>query len=473
MSDIKASPPRTFLDRLLRGLLILAVVLAAVYGAAILVVDAQVRGAAERATADGQATLDISAYIPPPEIPEDVANGTDALEAASLLSNGQRGTYIPREGGPTLARDIQEVYGRLRDLDKDGKPPTPEDLDTFRAMLENRALVAQAIDRAVEAERARYRTNFDDVPAAMIIPNLLTRLRFAGLLRARAEVALAEGRTADAWADAAKIFRLAHLTNESLPTLINMLVARAVAYHGFALTQTLLGAAPPELDDAARALRRRVAEEAHRIDPAEVLSTRLGGERAAIYATLLDPRATPEILFYLSEAENTEQPPFATSHPLLRRVWTRRQAASYLDAATPTFDLCRKPTYTMDNPRQTFDALKPTSGYLATIWFDCLETAHKRDLWIAYLDQLDIALRLEEVRAETGEYPETLAGIDDGKIDLFTGEPYRYHREANGYVLYSVSINGVDDGGVRPPKNEQGSFDNAQGDLVWRVAHGA
>lgn len=466
MTDTIARP---LFDRLLRGVFFLCVVVLVFYAVAIWVVDAQARTAARNATADGRATLDISAYFPPP-LPEDVPNGTDTIEAASLLMGGQRGTYFPREG--RLPEDLQVIYQRFRELDTGGGQLMAEDLDHLRATLERRDLLVRALDQATNATRARYQTNIDDVPAAIIVPNLLGRLRFATLLRGRGEVALAEGRVAEAWEDAAKLFRLAHLTNESLPTLINYLVARALAYHGFELTRKLLSAAPPKLDPDALAARRRVLEEAHRIDPAADFSSRLDGERAAIYSTLLDPRATPEM--YFLEAEPEEGVPFAARQPFLRRLWTRRQAVRYLDLMTPLFDLCRQPTHTMENSRPTLEAAKPTGGFLVAVWFDCFESAHKRDLWLTSLDHLEIALDLEEIRAETGTYPETLPEVEEGTIDRFTGEPYLYRREGDGYMLYSVSTNGVDDGGTRHPvRKDNGGLDLSRGDQVWRVAHGA
>ena len=49
--------------------------------------------------------------------------------------------------------------------------------------------------------------------------------------------------------------------------------------------------------------------------------------------------------------------------------------------------------------------------------------------------------------------------------DVISGEPYKYHRTADGqFVLYSVGWNETDDGGVPG----QTLFDDKQGDWVWR-----
>jgi hypothetical protein len=80
------------------------------------------------------------------------------------------------------------------------------------------------------------------------------------------------------------------------------------------------------------------------------------------------------------------------------------------------------------------------------------------------LDLAQLGLTIEAYRAETGACPEDLGAIS-GRIpgglplDPFSGRPYIYRRAGTGFVLYSVSINGTDDGG---------RHNNLDGDIVWR-----
>lgn len=73
----------------------------------------------------------------------------------------------------------------------------------------------------------------------------------------------------------------------------------------------------------------------------------------------------------------------------------------------------------------------------------------------ATIDQALVACALERYRLANGQYPETLAALTPqflAKVppDLMDGKPMRYRREADGtYVLYSVGLNGKDDGGIR------------------------
>ena len=82
----------------------------------------------------------------------------------------------------------------------------------------------------------------------------------------------------------------------------------------------------------------------------------------------------------------------------------------------------------------------------------------------AKLDLLRIGIVLEQHYVDTREYPATLDAIaaDLGgavPLDPLTGEPYHYQAQGDTFLLYSVGMNLVDDGGVHDPRD---------GDMVWR-----
>jgi hypothetical protein len=65
---------------------------------------------------------------------------------------------------------------------------------------------------------------------------------------------------------------------------------------------------------------------------------------------------------------------------------------------------------------------------------------------------LHLAFALAAYHADQGRYPETLAELAPKYLnaipdDIFSGRPLIYKPEANGYLLYSVGVNGIDDGG--------------------------
>jgi hypothetical protein len=84
------------------------------------------------------------------------------------------------------------------------------------------------------------------------------------------------------------------------------------------------------------------------------------------------------------------------------------------------------------------------------------------------LRNLHLAFALAAYHADNRRYPETLAELAPNYIDkipddLFSGHPLIYRLEGDGYLLYSVGVNGIDDGG-------QGYDDDPKGDdLVIRM----
>ncbi len=91
------------------------------------------------------------------------------------------------------------------------------------------------------------------------------------------------------------------------------------------------------------------------------------------------------------------------------------------------------------------------------------------------LDQARIACALERYRLEKGAYPEALAALapaylPDVPVDVTTGQPLCYRSKGKeGYTLYGLGWNLVDDGGKRSPRpaNQRGGIDLTQGDWVW------
>src|SRR6266511_3170011 len=89
------------------------------------------------------------------------------------------------------------------------------------------------------------------------------------------------------------------------------------------------------------------------------------------------------------------------------------------------------------------------------------------------------AIALERYRGRHGAYPKTLAELVPDLLkgpptDFIDGQPLRYHLTDDGdFVLYSVALDGTDDGGKFPARREmpfgaRGAFGNRQGaDLVW------
>ncbi len=82
-----------------------------------------------------------------------------------------------------------------------------------------------------------------------------------------------------------------------------------------------------------------------------------------------------------------------------------------------------------------------------------------------------VGFALAAYRADHGTYPQTLARlvpehIEHIPMDIFTQQPLKYTTTEAGYILYSVGLNGKDDGGVSA---YDGPHSQANTDIVLRV----
>ena len=90
-----------------------------------------------------------------------------------------------------------------------------------------------------------------------------------------------------------------------------------------------------------------------------------------------------------------------------------------------------------------------------------------RTIFEAELDLARIGLLVEQYYAQQGTYPKSLVAIADGlggevPIDPFTGKPFCYRPHEDGFALYSVGANLMDDGGTVVHESDR------VGDIVWR-----
>ncbi|MEE8526315.1 MAG: hypothetical protein V3T72_20455 [Thermoanaerobaculia bacterium] len=444
--------------RWLRRLLVAAVAVIVAYGLLFIALKSKLRSIERDVAARGE-SLDFADIIPP-ELDRATPNASDRLEAMALIAEGQEAVYLPRGKAPA---DLEELQQRLREITWERTAIGDADLELFRRTVERHRLVLEVFDASRSISAARDKTNYDALPAAVIIPNLLPRLRLAMLVRARAHTAIADARFDDAWLDAAGILRLASWVGGEMPTLISALVARAITRQGTELVRCLAEVSPPTSEQ-----RRMLVEEADRIEPLELINSALMAERSFVYSTLVDPRAPRDI----DLTDLSVEPPWR--NVLLMRPWLWINAALYVGPATSIFEACIRPSYQHEEDLAgRIDELKPSTWALPPqeFFYDCSDVSHKRDDWVAILDLMELGLRLEAARDGEGEVPQSLAALGgELPLDPFSNEPYRYRRKNGGYVLYSVSANRVDDGGVPTPLTEDKTPDLGRGDIVWEVS---
>jgi hypothetical protein len=116
----------------------------------------------------------------------------------------------------------------------------------------------------------------------------------------------------------------------------------------------------------------------------------------------------------------------------------------------------------------------PSYAMLVEILLPALTgAAARRDQMVAHINLCIVALDLKAYKHERGEYPETLDGLPEASEesyagDVFTGKPFKYRREGEGFLLYSFGKDLDDDGGLALGREVNGKPEWDDGDLVWR-----
>ncbi len=441
----------------LRFTLVTLLALLVLYLAAAWAARSRLRQARERVASQGQ-SLRFSDFAA-----ADVADGenaSDFLESAGLLLESLR---RDAEGGTTVA---DELYERFREIDRQREAVTAEDIELFRRAVAAGDLVLGVLDEGMERQRARWDVAYyTRNPAAIEIPNLLRRLRLVPLLRARAWLALEDGRPADAYREVGKVYRFSGWLAGETPLLIHTLFGTMIARQALATTEALMQHAPPT---AAEMAHLRV--EARRWDPRQTYGRALAAERAATFTTLLDQRSWRVLASEVAPLPLTSGMARAALGP-----WMHANAAAYSDAMTDLIEACEPPAYRRREGRpgrfgELF--LPPKWAALARMVMpNLMASCGKRDVLVATLDLMEIAFRLEEHRMATGGYPPSLDVLGDlPAVDPFSGGPYRYRPHAGVAAIYSVGGNGADDGGTPPPPGGMKSVPELhEGDIVWRL----
>ena len=94
-----------------------------------------------------------------------------------------------------------------------------------------------------------------------------------------------------------------------------------------------------------------------------------------------------------------------------------------------------------------------TSDMLTVVWLSRIRQTHVSETTCRQrLRNLEVALALSAWRGEHDSYPETLSELAPKylamiPLDLFTDQPLRYKRAADGYRFFSLGDNGQDDDG--------------------------
>jgi hypothetical protein len=336
-------------------------------------------------------------------------------------------------------------YGQARER---GENATEEQLAAIRAILDKYPDVEQAIAHAAQCNqyslRMDYSLNHTAFLAALIDHQSDVRSP-ARFLSWRMEVLLAAGEHEQAVERGIQGLKLARL-HENEPTIMSYLIANA-----------LQGTVASPLYDALAAglvspeLHAALDDELARREDPRRLRHALATERALTASW--------------SDAMFDQTPA-----PLLARTfgwWLKSHQIEVLDAMEEYMSLSERPSHEWQSVLAPTNPTLPTSerGVLTDMLSPSLRSAfqaHARGLVLSRGLRIHNALRqFAEKNGREAVGLEELNLLDPATIDPYSGQPLKLKQTPEGWLIYSIMENGVDDGGdfkhlkdygVGPPK---------------------
>jgi len=163
---------------------------------------------------------------------------------------------------------------------------------------------------------------------------------------------------------------------------------------------------------------------------------------------------------------------------LITGVWIKPNLIKGLELMAEFEDICRQPYWKARPELLRWDTtVSNLSGFYSlsnlslggmTRYPEQVARAQARAL------AARLGLALSAHKQQTGSYPDDLTVlspdlIDEIPLDPFTGEPFIYRKEADGFILYSIGPNLTDDDGVYVYDNKARKA--LKDDISWRMSH--
>jgi RNA polymerase sigma-70 factor (ECF subfamily) len=294
------------------------------------------------------------------------------------------------------------------------------------------------------------------------IPNLLASRNSANYLLIDGYLAHESGDSELALARCAQVMELGNLIRD-YPFLVAQMVATSVSFLGLEFAERLGSEA--DLSDEALQPFIALLNRSYRRD---AYLHSLDGERlAGIEQFEAIGHKVDHATFTSSDRGVTFLMLLYGTQPF--RFFRNRDEVKYLKIAQANIDLAARPYYESADVLASIpgNQLKwPLRSYPITSLLvphgprlRQSKAEHETGVTLAV-----VGYQLKRHKKEHGAYPESLAALTpefmaEVPLDEFDGKPLRYRREGEGFILYSVGTNLVDDGG----EDSRGA-----GDYVWR-----
>ena len=288
------------------------------------------------------------------------------------------------------------------------------------------------------------------------LPHLSKIREAARTLSLEAVLRAKRGDVAGAYEDVRLMFRLRRLCADE-PTLIARLVS-------IALDSIAISALHGTLEEARldRASAQALAAELEDYERRNSMTSVFIGETAMGLETLEKAKRDPSIFFTLAAMGGPNSPPPAPNRiamKALRLVWNASaDEREYLRVMRRFRELSRRefPERKVDPfaalPQGLLDKLRAPFTHMMT---PALGRVLDQEVQInAKIAMARAAIGLELYRAEKGAYPETLDALVPGYLpavptDPFDLKPVRYVPSGDSFTIYTVGLDGQDQGGAR------------------------
>jgi len=345
---------------------------------------------------------------------------------------------------------VDDVAASLEGWD----PPTPEERLLARQAVAANSRYFALLEEASRIPACAFPVKWGGDPLAMMFPHLARLRQAARRLALHARFASDEGRPDDAARDFLVIMRIEdHIQRE--PTVIALLVACALQSIAMKELPRTLSSGDPSAD-----LLRQLQAQVQVLRQADTAGHALRGERACSLAIfdLVRARKGGSIA---DLTDNGERPSrwrrlALASYPTLGRPLLNLDELTFLRFSAQTVAAADLPyPASMDQLKAAREELERTPlsrAYLARMISPVLERAIMTfALRDARLGLDWYAAQLKLCRYQHGRYPAALPDLPSPpaplSLDPFSGQPYHYRLEGDGFRLWSVGENGVDDGG--------------------------
>jgi len=369
--------------------------------------------------------------------------------------------------------------------DTDPTQWSEEDVAGLRRLLDEYRLSIDLGARAAHMPHCRFSPQFDAVSAYPMLEELSGMRELARVLLLDSLLRLHDGDADGALRGCTTAFLMPR-SLEGNPVLITFLVQVAMLHLSAQTAEVVLSQADPSAEaclglltvvrEAEAALRPSLRRtfEAERVVGISFMESTFGGQ------PILPKRPSP-----------VEQPLARKQVPYWKRPMQRTLLAGVLEATAPIPALATEP---YPQARAEMDRLnasvKELAGPTTPTWKKVRNVGKILGVMAvpaytrakdeeakaeARLDVAQVALALKLRKVEHGAYPDSLdalspALLDEVPEDPCTGKPLVYVRQDAGFLVYSIGLNGKDDGGLKETEKAGKKVNPGTDDIAWRCA---